>query len=438
MRLWGRPVQDLDAKSSELLLIILPGRSGREAVLRRIIHEVGPVAVLVPERLLEASAWAKPLVTAWIDFKGPGLEDAWRAVSQWMASSGRSISGCTTWDEWGMEICAYLCAPERLHLPYTPLSTVCQVRNKFHFREACRQAALPSCRCANVHRKDELLVALEKEWRYPLILKPARGAGSYYCRKVESKDELLEIFDALDERFRSEKAIPEDDVSAGWILEEWFSGLEVDVDGWAKDGDVEWMLVSDNKPVLSHACCETGGVYPSQLPEDLVELLRELTRKVVLACPGLHSAFCFEALINPESKEVMPVELNLRLGGAECPCGVEAVTGIFLPLAAARLALGQPFPWPVHCAPKVKVAASTNEYASHAGIVEACEGSEELYADPDFLGAAFFGTQGATYEPMRGAMSCLCWICAGGGDASEAAENLQRCISLCKLKVSQR
>jgi hypothetical protein len=27
----------------------------------------------------------------------------------------------------------------------------------------------------------------------------------------------------------------QDDVSAGWILEEWFSGLEVDVDGWAKD-----------------------------------------------------------------------------------------------------------------------------------------------------------------------------------------------------------
>eukprot|EP00435_Cladocopium_sp_Y103_P011416 s4011_g3.t1 len=59
----------------------------------------------------------------------------------------------------------------------------------------------------------------------------------------------------------------------------------------------------------------------------------------------------------------------------------------------------------------------------------------ELYADPDFLGAAFFGTQGATYEPMRGSMSCLCWICAGGGDAAEAAKNLQRCISLCKLKV---
>ena len=28
-----------------------------------------------------------------------------------------------------------------------------------------------------------------------------------------------------------------------------------------QDGEVEWMLVSDNKPILSNACCETGGVW---------------------------------------------------------------------------------------------------------------------------------------------------------------------------------
>ena len=32
-----------------------------------------------------------------------------------------------------------------------------------------------------------------------------------------------------------------------------------------QDGEVEWMLVSDNKPMLSHACCETGGMSPGLL-----------------------------------------------------------------------------------------------------------------------------------------------------------------------------
>ncbi|CAK9064881.1 unnamed protein product, partial [Durusdinium trenchii] len=53
---------------SSPLLIILPGRSGREAVLRRILATLDrPVAVLVPRRLQEASTWAKPLCSAWIE-----------------------------------------------------------------------------------------------------------------------------------------------------------------------------------------------------------------------------------------------------------------------------------------------------------------------------------------------------------------------------------
>ncbi|CAK9058984.1 unnamed protein product [Durusdinium trenchii] len=424
---------------SSPLLIILPGGSGREAVLRRILATLDrPVAVLVPRRLQEASAWAKPLCSAWIECERLDPEEAWTAVSEWMARTRQRVAGCTTWDEWGIEICAYLCAAERLNLPYTPLATVRQVRNKVRFREACGKAGVPTPRFANAHTEDELLRVLEKDWSYPLILKPARGAGSYYCRKVEAKDELLEVFAAFDGQLRSEGKTPEEDVRGGWILEEWFSGWEVDVDGWAKDGQVEWMLVSDNKPLQSHACCEMGGVYPSQLPEHLQELLRELTRQVVRASPGLHSVFHFEALVNLETQEVMPVELNLRVGGAECPCCVEAVSGVFLPLMAARLAIPSVLDQsPVQAleAPQVQVAASTNEYAQHKGVVEACEGSEELYSDPSFLGAAFFATKGSSYEPLRGAMSCLAWLAAGGRDANEAEQNLQRCLSFCSLKV---
>lgn len=89
---------------------------------------------------------------------------------------------------------------------------------------------------------------------------------------------------------------------AGWILEEWFQGQEVDVDGWAAEGVVQWMLVSDNRPVLSAACCEQGGTYPSQLPWQVVEKLEELTREVVKATKQLHSAFHFEALVNTETQ----------------------------------------------------------------------------------------------------------------------------------------
>lgn len=84
------------------------------------------------------------------------------------------------------------------------------------------------------------------------------------------------------------------------------------------------------------------------------------------------------------------MELNLRVGGAEAPACVEAVSGVSLPLAAAALALRRAVP---RRPPSAPVAASSNEYAAAAGVVEACEARPELYEDPDFLAAAFFGSK---------------------------------------------
>lgn len=433
---------DAGDPTGPLLLIVIPGRSDREPVLRRLVAEVGPVAVLVPARFASYCAWAHSLAAAWIEFGSPGgaptapicANEAWEAVSKWMAAGGPTPLGCTTWDEWGIEICAHLCAKERLNLPYTPLETVRQVRNKARFRETCVKGGVPAPRFANIHSKAQLEAALaEAAWTFPVILKPAKGAGSFHCLKSESEEHLLEAFPRLNESLLGEQKTPKEDAAAGWVLEEFFSGAEVDVDGWAQDGKVAWMLVGDNKPARGKGCCEAGGMYPSQLPADVVRLLEGLTEKVISIFPGIHSAFSFEALVDPVTKAVMPVELNLRIGGAECPCCVEAVSGVFLPLAAADLALGRPMRPPA--AAKVAAAASTNEYAPHAGTVRACQGSKELHADPDFLGGAFFATEGSAYLPDRGSMSCLCWLAAGGSSADEAERNLQRCISLCDLQV---
>ncbi|OLQ14453.1 hypothetical protein AK812_SmicGene1379 [Symbiodinium microadriaticum] len=303
------------------LLIVIPGRSGREPVLRRLVAEVGPVAVLVPARFASYCAWAHSLAAAWIEFGSPGgaptapicADEAWEAVSRWMAAGGPKPLGCTTWDEWGIEICAHLCAKERLNLPYTPLETVRQVRNKARFREACVKGGVPAPRFANIHSKAESslpsgclstrgpvphfavvpapgdkappnlqsrplapaaarlmrtcsaltsgpascaatqqvtqrvqalhdddpavpedlkpgLVAIlahlatlplsrPAAWTFPVILKPAKGAGSYYCLKAESEDHLLEAFPRLNESLLGEQKTPQEDAAAGWVLE---------------------------------------------------------------------------------------------------------------------------------------------------------------------------------------------------------------------------
>ena len=55
----------------------------------------------------------------------------------------------------------------------------------------------------------------------------------------------------------------------------------------SQDGEVEWMLVSDNKPVLSHACCETGGVCPGCSRATNQTLVDTWSPQWISLCSGL-------------------------------------------------------------------------------------------------------------------------------------------------------
>lgn len=376
-------------------MVCLVGATHRNTVLKRLAEEVGPLAAIVPRSLAERSSWARSIVTAWIEWDdrtdpenwGPG---AWAALAAWLAEPGHAAPrGCMSYDEWGVELCSYLCAEGRLGLPCTPLASLQLARDKVCFRELCVSAGIPSPRSARISDITQLEAALsEGEWQFPVILKPAKGAGSYYVRKVDGPDSLRPTFAQIDEMARSEGKLLPPDFAAGWAVEEFFTGSEVDVDGWAKDGEVGWMSVADNKPASASSRCETGGFYPSVLPRPAVEALEALTRDVVRATSGYTGAFHFEALVNVETFAVMPIELNCRVGSAECPASVEATSGVYLPLVAADLALGHTprSPRP----PRFSVVASSNVSAPHAGVVRACRGSEELQQDPALVGAQFY------------------------------------------------
>lgn len=432
------------ASGQRHLLVVLPGSASRAPALHRLVDAFDFVAVLVHRKNDIRSNGPMPRVSEWIEFgcsdgdNDPTGEQtqqlAMQAVSEWCDTSGAEVSGCMALDEWGIEICAYLCDPKNLNLPCTPLETVLLARDKCSFRQVCAAAGLPAVRHMRVQSRAELASALRDGpcWRYPLILKPARGAGSCAVRKVHSERELLAEMAVLD-RALGQAPLPCSDAAGAWVCEEFFAGCEVDVDGWACDGRVEFMLASDNKPCKEGSCCETGGIYPSQLPPELVTKLENLTRAVVAALPGLHTVFHFEALVNRESGEVMPIEMNLRVGGCECPESVAAISGHYLPLVAADLALGQPVRPPSQ--PTAAVVATTNVHLDVPGIIKVLEESKDLNRDADLLDGVIHGSAGRPYVPGQGSLSCLAWYAAKGPSASEAQENLQRLLSKLIIEI---
>merc|ERR1712166_1237887 len=133
-------------------------------------------------------------------------------------------------------------------------------------------------------------------------------------------------------------SFPTDVKCQGFVLEEYIPGVEVDVDGWASNGKVQFMLVSDNRAAVEPNFLEIGGIYPSQLPSECLAGIEQMTTAVFGAFPGVTGCFHLEAKLQVDKPfEVFPIELNMRTGGAECPSSVAAVSGYYLPVVAAQL-----------------------------------------------------------------------------------------------------
>jgi len=294
---------------------------------------------------------------------------------------------------------------------------------------------VPTARHAKIHAEEDVRALLSPQGpgiRFPCVLKPAKGAGSWNVMKIESAEDLLKTSARLFEELAS-SSFPQETRDAGFTLEEFFQGSEVDVDGWARNGKIEFMQVADNRPALEPHFSETGGIYPSQLPPAAVSALEELTRQVVAAFPGVHCCFHFEARVNPETNEVMPIEFNARTGGAECPASVEAVTGYYLPEVAAQIALGLPV---VPRTPKYQVVASTNIHVLEHGILTECSAEEVDKEACHLVSCSLFGRVGQPHVPGNGSQSCLGWMAAGGQNVEEAERRLQEALDQTRISVS--
>lgn len=420
------------------LLVVLPGASGRRPVLERL-QAISTVTVLVPSSDAMRCSWARSLVSndRWIEWQGTteDLDGALSAVKAWISEDQAThcIDGAMTYDDFGTELCAHIC--DCLGLRGTPLESVRNLRNKHWFRERCAASHIPAAKHAALKTDEDLerLLSNGQEWPFPSVLKPLKGAGSWYITKVESAEELRQIWPSMLNRMQS-GSFPADVRDAGFTLEEYFAGVEVDIDGWARDGKVEYCLVSDNRPAVEPYFLELGGYYPSQLPSECISALECMMRDVVSAFPGLHTCFHFEAKINPVTGEMMPIEFNARLGGAECPASVEAVTGYYLPEVAACIALGLPAN---QGEKRYSVVASANLYATCSGILEECSDKGIHAVSTNLVTSVLFKDGvGRQVTMHNGSQSCLGWVSAGGNSAEEAERNLQLAIGQMCISVT--
>ena len=268
----------------DILLIPYPGGTGRVAMLQRLIREMPhrEFAVLVPQELSHRYGWTREEVGSdnFLCYdgapSGEPIERALDVVMQW-SKVGR-IAGILCYDEYGLELSARLC--RSLGLVGTSPELLRVLRDKHAFRRACAVAGMRTVQHMPCNLEAvEAIASGAREWPFPSILKPRSGAGSECTLKVDSAADLRAAWasacakmgvaqpgaapngaglvgtvewSTFDERIKR----------MGFVLEEFFEGIEIDVDGWASCGRVDFALVAENRgahaphyPTATHAMC---------------------------------------------------------------------------------------------------------------------------------------------------------------------------------------
>ena len=279
--------------------------------------------------------WAAPLVDRWIE-ADPVKPSA--ATLRRVKRQAQGIDGVLTWDDYSVELAAAIA--QELGRVGIPPEAAAAAKNKAEFRRVCTERGLPAPRYTHVDPGSpaEALIAMA-DLRFPVVVKPTHGGGSVLVRRADDAAQLVAVLAAHVAALQTEPAAmlwPDQRVR----IEEYIPGAEVDIDLLLQDGQLRYAAVTDNFPPIEPYFMELGGQLPSSLPAPAQRQLIELAQQVLAALGVREGCVHFEARWTPQGP--MPIEANLRLGGAEVFEFNRLACGVNLVEQAVRVALGLP------------------------------------------------------------------------------------------------
>jgi len=310
---------------------------------------------------------------------------------------------------------------DRYKLVGVPYKVANRVRNKYLFRDFCLVNGLPAVKFKELKNNRDL-EEISRTFNFPLVVKPAYGAGSAFVVKVNDEEELRESYDYIKKEIspRVESALND---GLGVFVEEYIDGDEVDLDILVQNGKIKFCAISDNGQTKEPFFIETVRTTPSNLPTknqaELLSMADETLEKLGILNGCIH----FEAKSTAQGP--VPIEINLRLGGDEVYPSIKMAWRVDLIENYLKIACGVYIP-------KLEFTNGPYEYlacetfsSDHSGILVNLEIDENLKQKSFVKEFEFNKKIGDSVLSPPDGYEYLGWVMVSGHNPLDAQDNLR-------------
>lgn len=193
---------------------------------------------------------------------------------------------------------------ECLGLPGNKYEMLQSYSNKNIFRNICDMLGVPCPKHIKLSIDSD--IAILNTLRFPLIVKPADSQSSIGVQKVNSIDECKMALTAACKYSRMQEA----------IVEEFFSGQELVVEGFVWKGDYHNIAFGDRRYFeLNNLFIPAQTIFPSIISEEVRERIIHYEQMMAEYVNPNFAIVHSEYLYDPTTDELRIVESGLRGGG---------------------------------------------------------------------------------------------------------------------------
>eukprot|EP00871_Galdieria_phlegrea_P003506 jgi/Galph1/4156/GphlegSOOS_G2841.1 len=357
------------------VLIVQAGYSGKRFIYERL-KELGVEVVIMDG----PDSWARTLleegiIIEYLEIDFTEYQTVFERAMNLIHRLEYALDGVTTYYEDAVPLAARIAS--ELNFVANPVTACENARSKQKTRSCLKERGLVVPAFHVIQSKNDLATAAQKVG-FPAILKPVYGAASMGVYRVDSVEQLDQVYQQVIPLLDPQK-------DAIWaqgtdlILEEFYDGDEFDVDMLLFGGKVVYAKLADN-----WACCkpwfqEIGTSMPSLYPIEKQQELLEFATQCTLALGFQLGAFHVE--VKYTSRGPRLIEVNARMGGMCVRDANLIVWGVDLVEEHMMASLGIPI-CPVIPEKPLAYLAEAAVNAPCSGLINSDDWLEVLASDP--------------------------------------------------------